>query len=173
MDREKFETIDPMLDQLADVLDDETNEKPWLAIKQRLAEISALLGEEYSVTLEVKLQVHEFKREQSLPLVRMGFTTSNGAEPCLHCDDSSPQRYVVNGSLVIVPHDNCPACWGVWDFKELHPACSHCCVRMGQQVKLVLDNDNCPHCEQEITSMSNPTCSRCGHTVNPAFIYWG
>lgn len=129
MDREKFETIDPMLDQLADVLDDETNEKPWLAIKQRLAEISAFLGEEYSVTLEVNLQVHEFKREQSLPLVRMGFTTSNGAEPCLHCG-----------------------------------------VSMGQQVNLVLDDEQCPHCVQESISISNPTCSSCEHHLSSAAV---
>jgi ribosomal protein S27AE len=173
MKRDKFEKIDPLLDRLAESIDGLLAQEPWTAVKQHLAEISEILGEKYSLTLELNLQVFDPTREHSLPLLQTGFATSNGEQPHPCWGDSTPQRYVVNGQLVVVPHDRCPACWGIWDVKDQHPDCDHCGVSMGRDVKFSLDNDQCPHCEMSTVSASNPTCGRCGESVNPAFIYWG
>ncbi len=173
MERHKFEQVDPLLDKLAESVDELLEGEQLASLKRQVAEISSLLGEQYSVTLEINLQVFDPNREQSLPLLQAGFSTTNGAEPHPCWGDSSPHRYVVDGELVVVPHDHCPACWGLWDVKDLNPTCPECGVSMGKQVMWLLDNDMCPYCEQSTVSASNPTCSRCGHSVNPAFIVWG
>lgn len=173
MERYKFEKIDPLVDKLAESIDELVGAEPWAAVKQQMADISAILGEKYSLTLEFILQVHDPEREHSLPLLQTGFSTTNGANPYQCWGDSTPHRYVLNGELLVVPHDLCPACWGNWDFKDLHPTCAQCGVSLGQQLKLLLDNDLCPHCEKSTVSASNPTCLRCGQSVNPVFIYWG
>jgi ribosomal protein S27AE len=173
MERNKFTTIDPLVDKLAESIDELVAGDRLESIKQQVVEISARLGEQYSVTLEFNLQVHDHHRENSLPLLQTGLATANGANPYQCWGDSSPHRYVVDGELMVVPHDHCPSCWGQWDFKDLHPTCPQCGISMGKQVKWLLDNDMCPHCEKSSVSAASPTCSRCGYSVNPAFIFWG
>jgi Zn-finger nucleic acid-binding protein len=87
--------------------------------------------------------------------------------------DSSPHRYVVRGDVVVVPHDHCPQCWGLWDFKELHPECPACGARMGEEVKLLLDTDCCPNCEEGKVTAGEPRCSECGFAVIPGHVVWG
>jgi hypothetical protein len=44
---------------------------------------------------------------------------------------------------------------------------------MGNQVKLLLDNDLCPFCEDGEITLVNPQCQKCDYEVNPEFIAWG
>jgi hypothetical protein len=46
-----------------------------------------------------------------LPLLQTGLSTTDGAEPWQMWGDSTPQRYVVFGDIVVVPNDHCPQCW--------------------------------------------------------------
>jgi hypothetical protein len=38
----------------------------------------------------------------------MGFATDEGSAPYLCYGDSTPHRYLVDGTVVVVPHDHCP-----------------------------------------------------------------
>lgn len=173
MEKHEFEQVDPLVDDIAEEVDGLIEGDALANIKTKLAEISRILGEPYSVTLDINLEVFDCDRKMSLPLLRTGLSTDNGS-PARQCwGDSSPHRYVVHGQLSIVPHDHCPDCWSVWDFKELHPTCPSCGVTLGEQVKWLLDNDMCPNCEEGTVTAAAPTCTKCGHEVNPAYIVWG
>ncbi|MEK6235548.1 MAG: hypothetical protein N2C14_12640, partial [Planctomycetales bacterium] len=69
--------------------------------------------------------------------------------------------------------DRCPKCWETWDFKWDNPACSHCDAELGENCKILLDNDVCPNCEKGKVSLDNPQCDQCAHEANTRFIEWG
>ena len=72
-----------------------------------------------------------------------------------------------------VPHDYCPSCWGPWDFKLVHRTCPDCGAKLGRDVKLLVDSDVCPHCEEgKVTSVA-PKCTRCAFEATPDIVWWG
>jgi hypothetical protein len=87
--------------------------------------------------------------------------------------DSTPQKYVVDGEMLIVPHDRCPRCYGIWDFKFKNRSCRECDATLGEEVKILLDTDSCPDCEKGKVSMSSPVCNKCGFRVDRALVAWG
>ncbi|MCS7468517.1 hypothetical protein NZK35_17835 [Stieleria sp. ICT_E10.1] len=172
MEKHVFEKVDPLVDTVADQIDELVDGDSLNEIKNKLADISReLLG--LSVSLDISVQVFDSERENSLPLLQTGLATSDGAAPHQVWGDSSPQRYIVDGEMAIVPHDRCPGCWGPWDFKERNPACPECGIEMGEQVKLLLDSDRCPNCEAGTVTASDPKCSECGYSVDPSHVAWG
>ena len=72
-----------------------------------------------------------------------------------------------------IPHDYCPHCWGIWDFKLIHPVCRHCGYTLGREVKLLLDSDVCPNCEEGKVSVNDPNCEQCGQWIDPTLVIWG
>ena len=83
------------------------------------------------------------------------------------------QRYVVSGDICQVPHDYCPSCWGMWDFKDQDRECPSCGIVLGNEIKILLDTDICPHCENGKVSAANPECSKCGYKVDLDIVTWG
>jgi len=75
--------------------------------------------------------------------------------------------------MLVVPHDRCPRCWEIWDFKFKHESCTHCGATLGEEVKLLLDTDVCPNCEEGTVSITNPECGKCGCRVDPSKVTWG
>jgi predicted RNA-binding Zn-ribbon protein involved in translation (DUF1610 family) len=55
----------------------------------------------------------------------------------------------------------------------MNPACTHCGAQLGMNVKVLLDTDLCPSCEDGEVSMSQLTCPKCGYEVDPSFVTWG
>ncbi len=172
MEKNLFEKIDPLVDDIAEQISELIEEETLSQLKQKLADLSRELGG-YSLTLEMNVEVFDPERERSLPLLQMGLASSDGEPPYPTWADSSPHRYIVNGEMIIVPHDHCPRCWGVWDFKSRHPTCESCGATMGRDVKLLLDSDRCPQCEKGTLTAHRPECTACGFSVNPAHVVWG
>ena len=135
MDKNLFEKIDPIVDDIAEQISELIEGAVLSQLKQNLADLSRTLGA-YSLALEINVQVFDPDREQSLPLLQTGLATSEGALPYQMWADSTPHRYIANGDMAIVPHDRCPRCWGLWDFKSLNPSCKSCGAEMGVDVKL-------------------------------------
>jgi hypothetical protein len=79
----------------------------------------------------------------------------------------------VRGEIQVVPHDRCPRCYGVWDFKFKNPACPGCGATLGRDVKVLLDTEVCPPCEGGDVSMTDPACDKCGYRVDPDLVTWG
>jgi hypothetical protein len=123
--------------------------------------------------LNVSVDVFDAERSNALTLLTLGLSTAKGAPPCKTHGDSTPQKYVVDGEIQVVPHDRCPKYYGLWDFKLIHPSCSDCGATMGQDVKMLLDNDSCPFCEEGKVSLTVPVCDECGQGIDPGIVVWG
>ena len=173
MNPSQFEAANPYLDAIGDRLDQVLMSPELHQVREALAALSKRVGERYGVTLTCLVEVFDRERERTLPLLSTGLSTSDGAEPYAFAGDSTPQRYVVEGEIQVVPHDRCPKCWGLWDFKWEHRQCPECDAELGQDCKVLLDSDVCPHCEEGRVTASDPKCSKCGFEVDPALVSWG
>jgi hypothetical protein len=173
MDRSTFESADLIVDEIAEKLDELLDSNEFSAIRLALVRLSETVGSSYSVNLNVCVDVFDAERSHALPVLNVGLSTSRGETPYRTFVDSTPQKYVVDGEIQVVPHDRCPKCYGMWDFKLNHPSCSECGATLGREVKLLLDNDLCPFCEEGKVSMSSPVCAKCGQRIDPSIVVWG
>jgi ribosomal protein L37E len=169
----EFKSLDPLAETLSKQCENWFTSEELAALRDALRKVSALLPPSYSLSIDVELRVFDPNRQQSLSLLTRGLCTSEGKEPYGTTGDSTIHRYVVGGEMCELPHDRCPHCWGKWDFKLQHPTCPQCGYSLGKEVRLLLDNDLCPHCEEGTLSLSQPTCPKCGFQVDAAFVTWG
>ena len=132
MDRSSFESADPIIDQLAELIDQTLDSDQLSAVRQALVQLSEAIGPRYSVNLSVIIDVFDPERPHALPLLTTGLSTSEGKTPYRTWGDSTPQKYVSEGEIQVVPHDRCPRCYGVWDFKFKNPVCSGCGATLGE-----------------------------------------
>jgi hypothetical protein len=173
MDQSTFEVADPLIDEIAEIVDHALTSQQLAELRRSLAKLSEAIGSRYSVGLNIFVDVFDHERESTLPLLNTGLSCNTGKEPFRTWGDSTPQRYIVDGQIQVVPHDRCPKCWNPWDFKLENHSCSHCGTTLGDNCKVLLDTDTCPHCEIGKVSMTRPTCDQCGFEVDPALVTWG
>ena len=175
MNPDTFNAISPYLEDmtmiLAEMLQEDTDNAKRL--RYSLAEISKALGTDFSVDLNVVVQAFSSQEQRVLPLVQIGLSSNNGDTPYGHSADCTPQRYIVDGEIQVVPRDRCPKCWEDWMNKFEYPICEHCETTLGKDCKVLLDSDLCPFCEAGHVSMQNPVCDDCGYEVNLTMVTWG
>lgn len=173
MDQDKFQAADPILDEIAEVFDRLLESPEGNELRVKLQELGSVCRDSYSVNLTLLVDVFDSERENALPLLSTGLSTMDGEEPYRTHGDSSPHRYVIDGNIQVVPHDRCPKCWSVWDFKFHNTRCGTCGAEMGRNCKLLIDSDICPNCEEGTITASVPKCSHCGFEVDPSCVVWG
>jgi hypothetical protein len=173
MDKSTFEAADPFIDELGGLIDEMLTSNELARMREALTQLGETLGERYSASLSVIVDVYDRDKERCLPLLNTGLSTSDGGEPYRTFGDSSLERYIVDGETQIVPHDRCPKCWNAWDLKWEHHSCPHCDAVLRMNCKILLDTDRCPNCDQSTVSMSKPVCDKCGFQIEPAFVVWG
>lgn len=173
MDRSTFDAIDSLIEDVADLLEKLLESETGGLLKEKLVAINAISGAQRSVTLDFRVEVFEEDRTGTLPLLSTGLACSSDGTPYRTWNDSTPQRYLLNGEMLVVPHDYCPACWGLWDFKFENPQCPECGIKLGDDVKVLLDSDVCPHCERGKVGVDHPKCTECGYEVNLRYVAWG
>jgi hypothetical protein len=146
------------------------------ALKEFLEEfqsVAADLPKSHIMGLRVLLDVWDSAEEKSLDLLNTGFSCPSGESHYRTSGDVERVRYVVDGEICVVPDDQCPHCWGEWIFKSQNPQCPDCGCELGNEVKLLLDSDQCPACENGTITRSNPVCDICGYRVDPTTVVWG
>jgi ribosomal protein L32 len=166
-------TADPFVDEIAGIVDVVLLSDQLANLRHALEELGKAIGPRYSAYLSVILDVFDQERKKAIPLLNTGLSTSADGPPFRTWGDSTPQRYVVGGEIQVVPHDRCPKCWEIWDFKFEHRTCESCGTTLGQGCKVLLDSDVCPHCEKGSVSMTNPVCDKCGYKVDLDLVTWG
>lgn len=169
MDPAAFDAAQPLLDKMAEIVEKHLADAEMRRI---LAELSNIVGEGKSANILFTVDVCDDKRQQAIPLLTTGLSCFVGKEPFRTWGDSSPQRYVIQDGIQVVPNDRCPACWSDWEFKFQHPTCN-CGITLGKDCKLLLDTDKCPWCEEGKVTMAKPRCNKCGHEVDPQTVVWG
>jgi len=170
MDPDTFNALDPHLDTIAELASQHLYAPEF---HRALSELSKILGQRYGVSISLTVEVFDEDGRRSLPLLNTGLCAPFGKEPYRTWGDSTPQRYVVKEGIRVVPHDRCPLCWQVWDFKWKNPSCSHCGTVLGDNCKILLDADVCPFCEEGKVSMAQPRCNKCGQEIDPKTVVWG
>lgn len=173
MNRDDFEHLDPIADEL-DAKFDTWIESPEMGtLRRALEQAAALLPNYLSLEISLELRVFDSQKEKAVRLLTAGLACASGDASYRVSGDSTAARYIVDGELCQLPHDYCPLCWGEWDNKLGQPQCPECGARLGTNLKLLLDSDTCPHCEQGHVSWTRPVCDRCGFEVNLDFVSWG
>jgi hypothetical protein len=173
MDPVTFKRVDEAVDSLAEKLDKLLESAATVEVRNSLRQLGDAAGKAFSVSLECVVRVSDAEGERSLPVLTTGWSAFVNSEPYRTWGDSSPQRYVVDGDLRVVPHDRCPKCWELWDFKFEHRTCDHCGSELGRNVKVLLDSDICPHCEKGRVAADALKCSKCDYEVDPSTVTWG
>ena len=139
MNKAIFEKADPLLDEIAESTE-EVLDSPTLAQQRKLlAGLNTEIGSRYAISLSVTVDVFDREKERCLPLLQTGLSGFEGDEPYHTTGDSTPQKYVADGEIQIVPHDRCPKCWGSWNFKFKNRSCRECGATLGKNVKVLLD----------------------------------
>ena len=170
MNADQIKAIEPLLDQIAGLADKHLGSAE---LRRLIGECSNLMGEGLSANINITVDVYDEQRECSLPLLTTGLSAFPGKEPFRTWGDSSLQRYVVSRGIVCLPHDRCPECWHVWDFKLTNGTCSHCGLTMGDQCKLLIDSDECPWCNEGEVTSAEPRCNKCGYELDRNKAVWG
>jgi len=173
MKQTEWKALKDLTDAAADEIRKVLMSGAFAKVRQGLQDVSGKLPEKYSINLEINLTVFDDERGTDLPLIQSGLTTSDGKEAYLFTGDSSEHRYLVNGELCEVPHDYCPHCWGQWDFKLQNDTCPECEFTMGEEIKLLLDENICPNCEEGEVRRDQSICSKCGFEVDGKKVAWG
>lgn len=173
MDQAIYDSIKEPLDRLESLVEEALDSETFALLREGLKRIGHGLGSQHSVDLSVRLEIFDREKERTLSLINSGYSCGNDGQPYRTHSDSSHQRYAVEGKIQTVPHDRCPKCWGEWDFKFTHTSCAECGATLGDDVKVLLDKDICPHCEEGRITIDNPTCSKCGFEVDSNFVTWG
>jgi len=165
------------LEQLADYLDKQLDNAKETAIvreiKEKLSELCDSLNKNQSVNITVDLKLYDNSLEKELLLHQVGLSADNTGKPYIFSGVETLHQYWVNGDIEKIPHHICPNCWGDWDFKQENPICPDCGIQLGNEVKIFLDDNTCPHCENGKVSIHNSVCNECGHEINPKFYTWG
>ena len=172
MDANKFAEADPHLAEIGKLLERELAGPAFSDIGESLERVRKVFGTRYSVSLSLAVELCDDEGSRSLPLLATGIEAIAGIAPFRTSCDSSPQRYIVDGTLVVVPDDRCPKCWGTWDFKFHVQSCNHCDAQLSVNCKLVLARGVCPMCERGKVSESRPKCDSCGYVFNHQMVEW-
>jgi len=163
MEADKFSQIDPILDDITEIVQDQfESEQLRLAIKT----IGDIVGKGRIACFKVVLEVFDEQKECAIPYLAMGLISDDSGEPYASWD-------VIKDGIVVVPHDRCPRCWEAWDNKLEDTSCVHCGLSMGDDCKLLLDYDRCPWCDEGTVTAANPTCSKCNSQVDTRHVVWG
>lgn len=170
MNPDTFKAIEPLLDKFAEFADKQLASEE---IRRLTDELARLVGKGRIASVNITVDVFDEGRECSLPLLMTGLSAYPGQQSFRTWSDSSPQRYVVDDGIQVVPHDRCPQCWQVWDFKLQNSSCPHCGLTLGDKCKLLLDTDNCPWCNEGKVTVARPRCDKCGFEVDRQKVVWG
>ena len=165
------------LDELADVVNKKIHklyeDGEFLEITKKIKEVTKAIEEAYSITVDFQVNAFDSKKEKSIRALTIGISSSGDKDPFLAYGDSTPERYLVNGNIKKVPHDFCPECWGEWGFKLKNHQCPECAIEMGKDVKILLDTDTCPNCDDGNVSLNKSKCEKCGFEVDKDMVNWG
>jgi hypothetical protein len=89
MDPAVFPSVEPLLDKISEIADQQLGEPE---IQRVLSEFGKILGKRSTVSINLTVDVFDQEHERSLPLLNTGLVASEGGEPYRTRGDSSPPR---------------------------------------------------------------------------------
>lgn len=172
MDKLTFDAAEPLIEDTAVIVDQTLTSNQLGALRDRLSQLNEVIGDRYSVSLNVTLEIFDRDRMGALPVLNTGLSVSEGGVAFQTWGDALPQRYIVDGEVQVVPNDRCPKCWGEWAAKYEKLGCPHCDATLGGNCKILLDSGICPNCELGTVAIDQPKCAQCGFEAAPELVVW-
>ena len=169
----EFDRLDELAEMVSNKVHKLYEDGTFSEISKKIKDISKDIEDDYSISVDFQVNVFDTSKEKSLRILTIGICSSGNNEPYLAYGDATRCRYLVDGHIKKVPHDFCPNCWEVWDFKLRNHICPGCGYEMGNQIKLLLDTDVCPNCEKGKVSIEKTQCDDCGFVVDRNMVNWG
>jgi hypothetical protein len=142
------------------------------AIRDSIAELSRSLGGDRSASISLRLTINDRIQARVLPIDILTFTSDRGEDAYDATEESSSQRYRVQEVDCVVPRDRCPRCWRGWVHKFQNTECPHCRLRLGTDCTVIVEDDQCPQCEDGAVAADLRVCGECGFEVNAACVEW-
>jgi hypothetical protein len=173
MDAETFDRSNALTGQLIQEMGKLQQDGKLVGVEARIQELLRQLPDGCSITLNFSVEIHDANRDRHLKTGTTGVTFEKGHMPYLVDLGLSPTKYLVDGVMMKVPHDQCPNCWSRWPLKSRVKECPECNYRMGREVKLLVDTNVCPRCEEGAISLHEPQCGHCGFVAEKNLVVWG
>jgi hypothetical protein len=174
MDIEHVNQIEGLCDKVSDLIHKLDDEKQFDDLKSALGNASKHIDDGSVLTVSIRVTYDFPEKDIQIPYYDMGFTCPKNETPYLFEGSSTLATYVMaDGNVYRIPHDRCPSCWELWDFKLHNGECSNCGAKLGSEVKQMLDSDICPYCEKGKVTIRDPKCKECGQEIDPDKIVWG
>jgi hypothetical protein len=174
MDTNGFESVELAIDRIdAVVYSMIDHDSPEMrAIRDSITELSRSLGGERSASISLRLTIKDRTQARVLPIEILTFTSDRGEDAYDATEESSPQRYRIQEVECVVPRDRCPRCWKGWDHKFQNTECPHCRLRLGADCTVIVEDDQCPECEDGIIAADTLVCGECGFATNVESVEW-
>jgi hypothetical protein len=173
MDVQTYDATHALADMLVEELQRLFDQGKLPELEARLKKAGKSLNDGCSLSLNFSVEVFDPAKDKALKTSDIGLAFIGDEDPQVLTFAPTPAKYVVDGVIRKVPHDHCPHCWSRWNFKSRFHECPACGYRMGREIKLLLDSDICPHCENSKISFANPHCEACGFVVDGDLVVWG
>lgn len=142
-------------------------------IEPKLMALAGGDNESQAVTLSLQFKLTDSEREEEVVVNETGRAYLNNGETYNFNGGDAAIRYLCDGEIKVFQHSRCPHCWSEWEDKHLNPVCPVCEYELGNQVKLLIDDDICPYCLEGKVSQQEPRCSSCGEQIEEKFVSWG
>ena len=173
MDVQTYDATQALADELTEEIRKLFEAGKLDGLEAKLKRAGANLPPGCSLSLNFSVEVFDPRRDKALKTSDAGLAFDREHPPHVLTYAPTPAKYVVDGVIRKVPHDHCPHCWSRWNFKSRFPECPTCGYQMGREIKLLLDSDVCPHCENSKISFAHPRCEACGFVVDNNVVAWG
>lgn len=168
MDPNGFESVQQAVEKIDAVVHRIIEKAPAAteAIQKALHALGKALGSSHSVSIGLRLVVTDRLQSRELPIEILTLTSDRGEKPYDSTEESEPQRYLTGDVACVVPRDRCPRCWQSWAHKFQHPRCPHCGLALGIGCEVVIENDQCPQCDDGTVTTDHPICEECGFSMD-------
>jgi len=174
MELKHIKMIEDVCDKMDELFKKLDKAGEFTKIKKLLEQAAGKLPEGQDIALNWAIKLSE--PESDKPPIKyydMGLVAPSKEEPYFFEGVSSLRTYIFKGDVIRVPNDICPNCWKDWDFKFRNNECECCGIVLGKELKILLDDDVCPFCEEGCVSVANPECDECDFVVDLNKILWG
>ena len=97
MEADKFSQIDPVLDDITEIIQDQFESEQ---LRQAIKTIGDIVGKGRTACFKVVVEIFDEKKECTIPYLAMGLISDANGEPYTSWDDAALQRYVTKDGIV-------------------------------------------------------------------------
>lgn len=142
-------------------------------LEEKLLELAKTGSEDQAVTLSLQFKLSDSEREREVIVAETSRAYLSDGDKYDFNHGDAAVRYICDGQIKVFQQSSCPHCWGDWEDKLKNPTCPDCGYELGNQVKILVDDNACPYCLAGKVTPQQTRCDACGEQVEERFVSWG